>query len=674
MLSDQHLLQILSLSTDACAVYDSADLNIRFVNKAMLQIWGKGNDVLGKTFGIALPEVAGQPFEELLRQAWRTGETYRATETPATLLIDGAQITSHFDFIFRPLRNAEGETFALLHTARDVSGQMEAWRLVKERQQREERLSNALSVTNRDVQAANEELSRLNENLVASNTNINHLNLRLQESETDFKRLVEQAPVAILVFRGKDMVIDQVNAAMLEILDKDAGIIGQPLLEGLPEIKGAPAVNQLFEVYRTGKPSDGNEEPVPIKRNGKIETRYFNFSYRPLLDQGRIIGVMDIAVEVTEQVVARKRLEQIIAEKTELEYNLRSNEQRLQSMLDTMAEGLVIVDTDCRPTYANHMAQKIMGISDEGFKERQYNDHKWENQRLDGSPLPIEDHPLCAVLQTGMPLYDQEVAVALPSGEKIFISINAAPLFDEDKQITGGIATFTDVTQRRMVLQQKEDFISVASHELKTPVTTLKASLQLLDRMQDKLSPEMLSKLLGQANRSLNKLSNLINSLLNSNRISQGRFPMHKTTFSIGATINECCQHIRTAGSHDILLKGDLDLKITADEQQIDQVVINLVNNAVKYAPKSRQIIIDVQKQDDMVKISVTDFGMGIPPDKLPHIFKRYYQVGNSGPELSGLGLGLYICEEIVRKHGGEIGADSMVGQGSVFWFTLPLS
>lgn len=661
MLSDQELIQILIRSKDATAIYDSADLHISFVNDAMLAIWGKDRSVVGKTFEQAIPELSDQPFTNLLKKVWQTGQHYIATDTVSTLEIDGELQTSYYDFEYRPLIDTGGKTYAILHTATEVTSRVKAWEQVEERQNREEQLIEELSASNTNIQQANNSLSIVNRDLTLSNENINRLNLRLQESETDFKRLVEQAPVPILVFRGEELVIDLANHAMLDLLGRDTSIIGNPLLDGMPETENAQAVALLFEVYRTGKSFDGNEAPVPITRNGVTSTGYFNFSYRPLMDNGKIIGVMDIAIEVTEQVLARKRLE--------------ANEQRLQSILDTMAEGLVIVDKNCVPTYVNHMAQNIMGITEEQYRDRKYNDAKWQNLRLDGSPLPAEDHPMNVVLRTGLPVYDQEVAVILATGEKKFISINAAPSVDSEGNVTGGIATFTDVTNRRLVLQQKEDFISVASHELKTPVTSLKASLQLLDKIKETVSPEMQAKLLSQANRSLDKLSDLINSLLNSNRISQGRFPINKKTFTLAHLINDCCQHIRTAGNHDVILQGDLDLNINADEQLLDQVIVNLVNNAVKYAPESRQIIIDVQQVGDNAKITVTDFGPGIPQSKLPHLFERYYQGEDSnGASFSGLGLGLYICAEIIHKHGGKIGVESEQGKGATFWFTLPLN
>lgn len=673
MLPDLDILAILAQSKDATAIYDSPELHIRFVNNTMLKIWGKDKHIVGKTFEEALPELEGQPFTGLLKNVWKTGKTYIAVDTPATLIIEGQPKTSYFDFEYRAIIDESGATWAILHTATDVTSRVLAWRKVEQKKRREEQLIVELSQTNADVRAANDNLSEINRDLITSNENINQLNLRLQESETDFKRLVEQAPVAIMVFRGKDLVIDLANQAMLEILHKDASVIGMPLLAGLPELKGEPAVELLFDVFNTGRSSDGVEVPVRIMGNNGLETRYFNFSYQPLRDGRRIVGVMDVAVEVTAQVMARKDLEAILAEKSILEQSLRANEQRLQGILDTMAEGVVIIGADYKLTYVNPMAQRIMGIKEYNFLGRTYGDSRWENERLDGTPLPKEDHPMYIAMRTGMAVFDQEIAVKIPGSEKIYISINAAPIIDDNEQVTGGIVTFTDVTNRRKVLQEKDDFISVASHELKTPIASLKGSLQLLDRILPNIKPEMLEKLVRQAIKSLNKLTDLVNGLLNSNRVSQGRFPIHKTKFKLTDLINACCDHVRTSGSHIITLKGNLDLEISADEQLLDQVIVNLVNNAVKYAPNSKEIIIEVERLDEQARISVTDFGPGILPEKLPHIFERYYRADPGGAQFSGLGLGLFICAEIIEKHGGTMGVESEPGHGCKFWFTLPI-
>jgi signal transduction histidine kinase len=157
-------------------------------------------------------------------------------------------------------------------------------------------------------------------------------------------------------------------------------------------------------------------------------------------------------------------------------------------------------------------------------------------------------------------------------------------------------------------------------------------------------------------------MQHLIESLLNVSKITAGQLALNKTLFKIGEMVNDSCDHIRLAGDHELILSGDIDLEIFADRSKIEQVMVNLVNNAVKYAPQSKKIIIDITKQHKAAKISVQDFGEGISHDKIPHLFERYYRVDSTGLQYSGLGLGLYISAEIVERHGGKIGVISEAG------------
>jgi len=237
------------------------------------------------------------------------------------------------------------------------------------------------------------------------------------------------------------------------------------------------------------------------------------------------------------------------------------------------------------------------------------------------------------------------------------------------------VGTATDIDDLRLLQQQKDDFMSIASHELKTPITTLKASLQLLDRMKDNPN-KMLPTLIGQANKSMEKVNTLIENLMNTNELNEGQLHLHKTSFEIAQMIADCCQHVRIVGQYTIITDGDKKLMVSADADRIDQVVVNFVNNAIKYAPGTKEIHVNIEKIkiNNMAKVSVSDKGVGIPAEKLPYLFDRYYRVDSSGMQYSGLGLGLYISAEIIKRHGGQIGVDSELGKGSTFWFTLPLA
>ena len=251
--------------------------------------------------------------------------------------------------------------------------------------------------------------------------------------------------------------------------------------------------------------------------------------------------------------------------------------------------------------------------------------------------------------------------------------IRMVPVKNEDGEIQLWVGTATDIHELKQLQQQKDDFISIASHELKTPVTALKASLQLLYKMKEKPAPVVFPRLIEQANKSSNRIGSLIDDLLNVSKINHGQLHLNKTIFNIASVINDCCHHIRLEGKFTIETKGDVDTEVLADAERIEQVVVNFVNNAVKYAFTSNVIEVCIENLVTEVKVSVIDSGNGIPAEKIPHLFDRYYRVDTSGIQYSGLGLGLYICAEIIKKHNGRIGVDSILGKGSKFWFTLPL-
>jgi signal transduction histidine kinase len=157
-------------------------------------------------------------------------------------------------------------------------------------------------------------------------------------------------------------------------------------------------------------------------------------------------------------------------------------------------------------------------------------------------------------------------------------------------------------------------------------------------------------------------------------KIESGQLALNKSIFNLSDLINDCCTHIRLADTHELILEGDLSLEVFADKQRIDQVMVNFVNNAVKYAPGSEKITLTIENAGEEAKISVTDKGIGIEEEKLPYLFDRYYRVDPSGMQYSGLGLGLYISAEIIKLHEGRIGVNSKKGAGSTFWFTIPLT
>jgi PAS domain S-box-containing protein len=270
-------------------------------------------------------------------------------------------------------------------------------------------------------------------------------------------------------------------------------------------------------------------------------------------------------------------------------------------------------------------------------------------------------------------IYRAQYEIKWPDGSLHWISAHGKAMYNAHDEPVQMIGIVSDVTESKAAEQRKDDFLSIASHELKTPVTSLKASLQFLNKIKEKPQTSLHVKLIEQANSSMEKMSLLIDDLLNVNRLTDANLHLVPKDFNIYDMLAECCGHVRLEGKYELILTGDKNLIINADQARIEQVVVNFVNNAVKYAPESEQIFLDIRPMENMVKIAVRDTGPGINSSQIPFVFDRYYRVNHEGSSYSGLGLGLYICSEIVKKHGGTIGVESEIGQGSEFWFCLPL-
>lgn len=342
---------------------------------------------------------------------------------------------------------------------------------------------------------------------------------------------------------------------------------------------------------------------------------------------------------------------------------------RFRTIFETSKLGNKVISSDLKILQINPAMVALLGY-----------EHKEDiigSRILDYAPEEFHAHWILLqkkLWETNMQSFTLETCLRKKDGSIIWCQVNS--ILFKDHGETLGYTIIEDITEQHELKQQRENFISIASHELKTPLTSLQAYLQVMHRMieKDTVISDKLKKLSANSNRSILKLAALVADLLDSTKISKGHLNLNVSNFTISELVDKCCNHIRSEGKYDITYKGDLSLNISADEQKIDQVVVNLVNNAVKYAPESKEIVVDVQELEDKVKISVIDFGQGIPKYKIPFLFNSYYQVEKVEKNIQGLGLGLYISAEIIKKHNGEIGVESEIGKGSTFWFTLPKS
>lgn len=231
-----------------------------------------------------------------------------------------------------------------------------------------------------------------------------------------------------------------------------------------------------------------------------------------------------------------------------------------------------------------------------------------------------------------------------------------------------------EVIKRKRLENQKEQFMAIVTHELKTPVTSIKAYTQVLHKQFQKKGDTKSAMFLIKMENQINKLTGLIEDLLDTTKIDAGKLQYRLQEFNFDEFVKEIIDEIKpTSVKHRIVKKGSTGKNIRADRERIGQVLTNFLTNAIKYSISSDKIIVQLKNSDTGISLSVKDFGLGINKDQLPYVFDRFYrEPGLNQETFPGIGVGLYISAEIINRHNGKIGVESTKGKGSTFSFTLP--
>jgi len=276
-------------------------------------------------------------------------------------------------------------------------------------------------------------------------------------------------------------------------------------------------------------------------------------------------------------------------------------------------------------------------------------------------------------LRTGE-VYQFEFRLRNANDEYRWHLARALPFYSEGK-IVKWFGTNTDIDEQKQLQRQKDDFLGIASHELKTPVTSIKAYAQVLGAMLVKGGEDKKAQMVGRMDAQINRLTNLIGDLLDVTKINSGKIQFNKTWFDFDLSIAETAADLQhTANKHTLVTELGKTGKIYADKDRISQVITNFITNAIKYSPHADKIIIKTCKTGDEVSVCVRDFGIGIPADKTEKVFEQFYRVsGSKQHTFPGLGLGLYISSEIIKREGGKMWVTSTEGKGSDFCFSLPI-
>lgn len=478
----------------------------------------------------------------------------------------------------------------------------------------------------------------------------------LEDTREKARSLIMQSPVPMVVLKGHDFIIDMANSAMLQRWKKtDDELLNRKFLDVFPQVKEERIPGLLEQVYRTGEKYRETETISYIQDENGKRTRYVDFEYAPLRDaNGQVTGIIAIVNDVTERVETRKKIEE--------------NEQRFRLLADSMPQHVWTADPQGNLNYYNRSVFDYSGLTQEQIDkdgwlqivhpdDREKNIAAWAESIATGKDFLFEHR------------------FRKHNGEYRWQLSRAVPHRNTSGDIQVWVGTSTDIQEIKELEDQKDLFIGMASHELKTPLTVIKGYVQVLQAEHEAGEDAFLVKSLSVIEKQVLLLTNLVSDLLDLSKIKSDSISFNKEVFPIGDLISEISEEIQHINpGYQITFPSIAGAHVHADRNRIGQVLINFLTNAIKYSPGSKEVHVSSTVNNNRVTVSVKDFGIGIGSADQQKIFQRFYRVeGKNETRFPGFGIGLFIAAEIIRRHDGEIGVESDPGKGSVFNFSLPV-
>jgi signal transduction histidine kinase/ActR/RegA family two-component response regulator len=481
-------------------------------------------------------------------------------------------------------------------------------------------------------------------------------------AEQHLHNLFMQAPAGICVLAGSSLIYQLVNGKYQELFP-GRKLLNRPLFEALPELVGQPLQSILSDVYLNGKAYRANEMMIPVAdfEGGPTIDRYFNFNYLPRRDEtGKIDGILVFVFEVTDIVVSRNELE-----KTRDNLKLAVAAARLGTFDMDLEKGTMEWDQRCR---------ELFGISHQ-------NEVSYEQDFVKGLHPDDRDRIIniinnVFIKSVSNGIYDVEYrTVGVEDHKERWIRAMGKAYFDENDKPLRFAGSVLEITELKLDEIRKNDFIGMVSHELKTPLTSLNALIQVLHGKAAKTDDKVQGELLNKAWNQVKKMTTLINGFLNTSRIDSGKIHLNKTDFNLNDLLQDIIEEARLTMANKFIFSPSESVSINGDKDKIGSVITNLLTNAVKYSANGKPVHIQCEIRGEHAVVGVRDEGIGIREKDAKRLFERFYRVENhESRHISGFGIGLYLSAEIIHRHNGKIWVESAVGAGSTFYFQLPVN
>jgi PAS domain S-box-containing protein len=616
---------------------------------------------------------------------------------------------------FVPHKNDTGEILIWIGTSTDIHEQKESRLAI-------ETANNQLSSNNNELAAVNEELSSSNEELAAVNEELAITNEELLETQNELHRALQelakntegQARLAAIIATSDDTILSKTlqgiitswnNAAERMFGYTSAEAVGKHISLIIPPSRLKEEEYIIGQITQ-GKPVE-HFETVRVTKDGREIS--ISLSVSPIVDvTGKIIGASKIARDIS----SRKADEESIRRYTERLETMNAIIEAIAEELDLNKILQKVTDATTLLTGAKFGAffYNVINETGEAYKLYTLSGAPREAFEKFGTPRnTILFHPTFTgegVVRsddiTRDPRYGQNSPhFGMPKGHLPVVSYLAVPVVSRSGNVIGalffghpdpGIFTKDHETlvaaiaaqaaigidnarlyeEVKVLNEKKDEFIGLASHELKTPLTSIGGYLQILNKTsRDEQSRKFVTRTLHQ----VQKLTALVNDLLDVSKIEAGKLQLLKEEFDLRQIVDESIELIQhTNDRYQITLETTVNsCMVSGDSQRIEQVLINLLTNAIKYSPGTDRVIVSLTCDQNNATVGVQDFGMGIPDSQKVQVFSRFYRVEETNPNISGLGIGLYISQEIISRHSGKIWVEGDVGKGSAFYFSLPL-
>ena len=512
-----------------------------------------------------------------------------------------------------------------------------------------------LQSINEELETSKEELQSTNEELTTINEELQNRNVELQESYEYVESVFETMHEPLLVL-NEDLRVKDANKSFYKMF-----------LMTPEEAEG----NYLFNLNNQEWDIPELKKQLKLVQSKNIEFSDFEIrhTFKSIGERTFLLNAQKLFVKDKKNALILLAIEDITDHRLS-EQRLKESAERFRLLIENAFDIIAILSVEGVIVYESESLSKILGYSpDERVGKSIFADPIVH-------PDDIESKRTAFQKALDNPEETVKTEFRLKHKNGTYRDIEAVYLnLVTNSRIEGVVATYHDITDRKRMEKQKEEFISIASHELKTPVTSVKAYAQILEdsfiKARDKRSAELLEKM----NHQVDRLTALITDLLDFTRIQGEKLQLREEKYNINELISEVVEEMqRTTRVQKINTKLDKSVQMWGDRYRTGQVLTNLLSNAIKYSPHAKKIIVSSKIDKDLITVCVQDFGIGIKKDLLNKVFERFFRVSDAKLNtFPGLGLGLYIAAEIIKRQGGTISVESTEGKGSTFCFSLPM-